>query len=78
MRYNIAMSYHLFDKNIAPACEYCAHGLLTSDGTMVDCVKRGLVSPYFRCPRFKYSPVLRIPRKAPKLPKLDRSDFSLE
>ncbi|MDO4566360.1 MAG: hypothetical protein Q4B42_03415 [Oscillospiraceae bacterium] len=71
------MGYKLFDKNITPACEYCEHGLLTSDGAMVDCVKRGLVSPYFRCPRFKYSPVLRIPRRSPKLPKYEKDDFSL-
>ncbi|MEG1808451.1 MAG: hypothetical protein RR244_01240 [Oscillospiraceae bacterium] len=72
------MSYKLFDKSIAPACEYCEHGLLTDDGTMVECIKRGLVSPYFRCARFRYSPVLRIPRRTPKLPKLNPEDFSLD
>ena len=71
------MKYNLFDKKLTPACEYCEHGLLTQDGTMVECVKRGLVSPYFRCKAFRYSPVLRIPRKAQKLPKMDPSDFTL-
>ncbi|MEG0912657.1 MAG: hypothetical protein RSB78_03290 [Oscillospiraceae bacterium] len=71
------MSYKLFDKEITPACEYCEQGVSTPDGTMVDCKKRGLVSPYFRCGKFHYSPVLRQPRQVQKLPKFDPEDFTL-
>ena len=71
------MKISLFDKSIAPACEYCTMAKPTSDGSMIDCEKRGLVSPYFRCGKFHYSPVLRKPRPAQKLPKYDPEDFSL-
>ncbi len=71
------MGYKLFDKNITPACEYCAFGVHTEDGTMVECKKRGLVSPYFRCNKFHYSPILREPRQVQKLPKFSPEDFTL-
>ncbi len=71
------MAFSLFDKKISPACEYCEHGRLTHEGKMVECSKRGLVSPYFRCSRFLYNPVLRMPRKSPKLPKMKPDDFAL-
>ncbi len=71
------MGYKLFDQNITPACEYCEFGRRTDDGTMVECSKRGLVSPYFRCKKFRYSPVLREPRQIQKLPKFTPEDFKL-
>jgi hypothetical protein len=67
----------LFSNDITPACEYCEYGAASSDGTMVECVKKGTVSPYFRCNKFRYSPIRRIPRRSPKLPKMKPEDFSL-
>lgn len=58
-------AYKLFKKDISPACEYCEFGSNTVDG-MVECQKSGIVSPYFQCVRFKYSPVRRVPRQPSK------------
>ncbi|MBR2672856.1 MAG: hypothetical protein IKE27_11715 [Oscillospiraceae bacterium] len=68
----------LFDPNITPACSYCEYGTLSEDMTMINCSKSGLVSPYFRCRRFKYSPVKRVPAKMPKLKAFDPSLFQVK
>jgi hypothetical protein len=70
-------TYKLFNKDITPACEYCELGENSSDGSMVMCQRNGTVSPYFRCSKFKYSPIRRVPRQSPKLPKMNPEDFSL-
>lgn len=67
----------LFNQEITPACEYCELGKNSKDGTMVECKRKGVVSPYFRCNKFRYSPVRRTPRQAPKLPKMKADDFKL-
>ncbi|MEA4912855.1 MAG: hypothetical protein VB092_09640 [Oscillospiraceae bacterium] len=67
----------LFGNSIVPACEYCELGSKSKDGTMIECAKHGIVSPYFRCKKFVYAPVKRIPRRSPKHPKLDAQDFAL-
>lgn len=67
----------LFDTNIPPACEYCAQAVPNADGSMFECSRHGTVSPYFRCGKFHYSPVLRKPRLPQKLPKFTPEDFSL-
>lgn len=71
------MPASLFNKNITPACAYCEFGKESQDGAMVECSKKGLVSPYFRCKKFKYSPVRRVPRRGQKLPKVNPEDFTL-
>lgn len=71
------MAGSLFNKDITPACSYCEYGRQSQDGTMVECSKKGLVSPYFRCKKFKYSPVRRIPHRGQKLPKVRPEDFIL-
>jgi len=71
------MAKHLFGNNITPACEYCENGSRSKDGTMIECRKKGIVSPYFRCKRFKYSPVKRVPKLSPRMTKLNAEDFVL-
>lgn len=71
------MASPLFNKDITPACAYCEFGKEASDGTMVECGKKGLVSPYFRCKKFKYTPVRRVPRRGQKLPRVRPEDFVL-
>lgn len=66
----------LFGKNIEPACEYCEYGRKTSNGQMVLCVKNGVVSPFYRCRKFIYAPLLRQPKKAAPLPIFEKKDFS--
>ena len=67
----------LFGQYITPACEYCQLGKDTADGAMVLCSRVGIVSPYYRCKKFIYSPVRRKPKSLPKLPDVDPSSFSL-
>ncbi len=71
------MKVSLFGDNIVPACEYCELGQKSKDGTMIECGKQGVVSPYFRCKKFIYSPVKRIPKRSPRRAQLDAKDFTL-
>ena len=68
----------LFNEDLPPACEYCEHGRLGSDFKMILCKHRGVVSPYFRCKKFRYSPIRRTPKRLPKLPDFNPSDFSIK
>ncbi len=52
----------LFHKNIEPRCAYCAHGASLGENKVL-CAKKGVVSPGFHCPRFRYDPLKRVPPK---------------
>ena len=67
----------LFSAGITAACEYCENGKDTSDGDMILCSRSGVVSPYYRCKKFRYSPIRRKPKPLPKLPEMDPLDFTL-
>ena len=71
------MGKKLFGNNIEPACEYCVKGKMSDDG-MVYCPQMGVVHPYFSCKWFSYSPLKRVPRRAPSLPSFKAEDFSLD
>lgn len=68
----------LFRKRIPRSCTYCAHGTaLESDQVL--CYKKGAVSAFTSCKKFRYDPCKRIP---PKMKALDldqyaSKDFSL-
>lgn len=59
------MKFRFFGKDIQPACEYCALGKLTSDGKNVLCKKKGVTALYYKCRRFRYDPLKRVPKKLP-------------
>lgn len=67
----------LLNKKIQPKCEYCQRGSRTKDGTMILCVKKGIVALHYKCRKFKYDPLLRDPQSRPELPKFDPSDFEI-
>lgn len=71
------MKSKYFNNRIAPACEYCEHGRNASDFKMILCSIKGVVSPYFRCNKFKYNPIKRVPKLMPALPQKDPREFSL-
>lgn len=72
------MKFRFFGKNIEPACEYCVLGKLTSDGKNVLCKKKGVTSLYYKCFRFKYDPLKRIPKKLPQAStEFTKEDFEL-
>ena len=68
----------LFGNNVEPACEYCEYGKPSGDGAMILCSRKGIVTRFYSCSRFRYMPTKRIPRRRPDLPRFDRKDFSLE
>ncbi len=63
--------------NVAPKCEYCKHGKLSSDGENILCIKKGVLSRDFSCKKFSYDPLKRIPRELPPLPEFSPEDFEL-
>lgn len=67
----------LFGNYIQPACEYCNYGEKSSDGQMILCNKKGIVSPDFSCRKFDYSPLKRIPKRIYQLPQFSPEDFVL-
>ncbi len=67
----------LYGTKIAPACSYCQYGTPASDRKMIFCNRRGVVSPYYSCRKFKYDPLMRVPRRQ-ELPQLDPNDFTLD
>ena len=68
----------LFRKKIDRCCSYCLHCTKMDDENVL-CIKRGVVSAYGQCTRFRYDPCKRIPGKAKALDfsKYDREDYSL-
>lgn len=71
------MKIKLFGERIDPACQYCEYGKLDRSQQMVLCKKRGSVSPYSSCRKFKYAPLNRIPRHSAPLPQYSKEDFML-
>ena len=37
-----------------------------------------IVSPYYKCKKFRYDPLRRVPKRPPKLPAFSPEDFSLD
>lgn len=68
----------LFGNKITPMCRYCEYGCRYSarDNTVL-CEKKGVVSAGYKCGRFRYDPLKRVPRTAPELQKFKPSDFAL-
>ena len=53
----------IFSKKIKPLCIYCEHGMKIIATDDVICPKKGIVSPYFHCKHFLYTPLKRVPPK---------------
>ncbi len=68
----------MFGKTIPPACEHCAHGTRAKKPELILCTKHGAVSPLYHCRSYHYDPLLRVPKRMPKLPSFAAEDFSLD
>lgn len=68
----------LFRKKIKRSCTYCLHGTKFTDDTVL-CIKRGVVSAFYACGKFRYDPCKRVPPCAAALDfdKYKDEDFSL-
>ena len=63
--------------NISPACAYCQHGKPSPDGETVLCVKKGIVAKDYKCRKYKYDIMKRVPRRVPELQQFNEDDFKL-
>ncbi len=71
------MKSKFFGSNIQPACAYCANAKRAVRDDTVLCRYKGVVSHTYHCRRYCYSPLLRTPKSAPKLPVFTAEDFAL-
>lgn len=73
----MAQKKALFGNNIEPACQYCQFGRPAPDKVMIFCRKFGPVAPIYKCKKYIYDPLKRVPRRQPKLPDYLPEDFKL-
>lgn len=52
-------------------CVYCEHAAPTYEPDRMMCDKNGIVSVSYRCRKFVYDPLKRIPRPKRSLPEVD-------
>ena len=65
---------NLFGNNIEVSCEYC-HKSQKINGITICRANREIVNG--KCSGFKYNPLMRVPKTAPKMPKYDPKDVEL-
>lgn len=65
---------NLFGNNIEVSCEYCHNGQKFNEITICKANKE-IVNG--NCSKFKYNPLMRVPKTAPTMPKYDPKDFEL-
>ena len=71
------MKNKLYGNNIEKACKYCSYskGKIVSD--KVSCIIKGEVSSDFKCRKFDYDPMLRVPNKKAVIDVMSEDDFKL-
>ena len=65
----------LFRKKMPHACSFCRHAVPVR-GKEYLCDKRGVVGADYKCAKFRYDPLRRVP--APKLKVSVPSDFRID
>jgi len=73
----IIMPKGLFSNSIEPACRHCIYGHLSNSEKKILCVRWGVVEPEFRCKKYQYDPLKRVPMRTPPLPEFEKDDFDL-
>lgn len=73
----MAAKKQLFGNNIDPACIYCEFSRESTDANMVLCRKFGPVAPYYKCKKYIYNPLKRVPKRQPSLPQFSEDDFKI-
>lgn len=64
----------LFGNNIDTSCEYCSNAQKIN-GIILCKTNREIING--NCSRFKYNPLMRVPKTAPNFPQYDPKDFEL-
>lgn len=67
----------LSEQEFPATCSHCQFGRLAPDTQSVLCIKRGVMQASSSCKKYRYDPLKRKPRQAPKLPDYQDEDFSL-
>jgi len=67
----------LFGNNIQAACIYCELSYPSGHEGLRICFKKGIVRNEQSCNKFRYDPLLRIPRRPLELEQFDKKDFTL-
>lgn len=65
------------DKKYEAVCRNCFFGRFSPDGQIILCDKKGMSDPDGSCKKYKYDPLKRVPRKAPKPEEADPAEFEL-
>ena len=67
----------LFGNRIQAACIYCELSYPAGSDDLRLCFKKGIVRTDYYCSKFKYDPLMRIPRRPLELEQYDEKDFKL-
>lgn len=67
----------MFSKEIAKICKYCEYGTELHSQNMILCKKKGVVPEDFKCRKFLYSPIKRIPKKQKQINPLGSYNMDL-
>ena len=62
----------LFGATISPSCEYCEFGRKAPQPGCFTVRKKGPVRQMSKCRHYRYDPLRRVPKRAPKLPSFSR------
>lgn len=56
-------------------CLYCEKATVINDDEHVLCSFHGIVNKEFKCKKFAYDPLKRVPKPMPPMPKLSEEDI---
>ena len=58
-------------------CRFCEKATLLDGGNQALCKHRGIVSPEYKCRKFSYDPLKRVPKAMPHIPQYEKEDLLL-
>ena len=67
-----------YNRDIAPACEYCLRGRASQLENEILCNECGITRPDDSCGKFVYDPTKRKPHPLPVLNRYSPDDFRLD
>ncbi len=67
----------MYGKKIETDCAYCKHGYVLKNGDYTICDKAGVVIRKFKCRKFRYDPLKRIPSRPKRKSEYNIHDFEL-
>ena len=71
------MMLDFFKSEYEARCSYCAQGRKLNDSELILCPVKGIMTMDSFCRKFKYDRFKRIPKRIPRLPEFDKSEFEI-